>query len=308
MTVRATGLAFAALALAAVSAAGADVTLRWKFHKGKPYHYVLTRGTEVNMMLLDNSIKTKTSEFSDITWVVSAVNPDGSADMTQTIDRVQIKVEGPTGAIDVDSKQKADLGAAGTAALMRKLVDAMVGSPTAVVMSARGEVTSYKLTDKLSKALKMAEPQAAPALGSLFGEKGMKQLMEQVLMLLPEKPVSPGATWQQNRAFDTGGSLGVLRTDTTYTDEGDAAGKPGLRLIEGAVKSELQQPEHGQVSVRVVSQHTTVKFFFDTTAGHLSRSEMKQNLKIEVSAGTQTMNTDLAQTVTLVLVGEPPAK
>jgi hypothetical protein len=51
MTVRNTGLALAVLAVSAVSAAAADVKLRWKFRKDKPYHYVLTQGMEMSMKL-----------------------------------------------------------------------------------------------------------------------------------------------------------------------------------------------------------------------------------------------------------------
>jgi Family of unknown function (DUF6263) len=306
MTVRAAGLALAVLALSAVSAVGADVTLRWKFRKDKPYHYVLTQGTEMSMMLQNNNIKTKMSQISEITWVVNAVKSDGSAEMTQTIDRMQIKVEGPAGNIEVDSKQKADGGAAGPAAMLNKMIEGMVGAPMQVVMSARGEVTSVKVPDKVLESLKIAGA-GGQAMGGAFSEKGMKQLVEQSSMLLPEKAVSPGTTWEQKRAVETAG-LGTLAIDTTYTDKGEAPGKPGLRLIDGAVKIDIKPGDNAQLTVRVASQDNAATFFFNTKAGHLSRSEMKQTMKMEISAGGQMINQDLNQTVSMVLAGEPGVK
>ncbi len=306
MTVRNAGLALAVLAVSAVSAAGADAQLRWKFRMDKPYHYVLTQGMEMSMKLPNNDINTKMSQVSEMTWKVKSVKPDGSAEMTQVIDRIQIKVEGPAGGFDIDSKKKAEAALAEPAASINKMIEGIVGTPIDLVMSARGELISIKVPEKFMEAMKTAGP-GGQAFAGAFSEKGIKQLFEQSSFLLPEKAVSPGTTWSQKRSLETAG-LGNMAIDTTYTDKGEVSGEPGMRKIDGVITMQFEKPENAQVSVRVASQDNTAKFLFNTTSGHLSRSEIKQIMKMEISAQGQSFTQDLTQTVSMSLAGESPAK
>ena len=152
------------------------------------------------MKLPNNNINTKMSQLSEMTWKVNAVKSDGSAEMTQILDRMQIKVEGPAGSFEVDSNKKAQGNEEGPLASIRSMIDGIVATPIDIVMSARGEVISIKVPDKVMDALKTAGPQGQAFAGA-FTEKGIKQLFEQSSMLLPEKPVSPGTTWVQKRSL-----------------------------------------------------------------------------------------------------------
>ena len=62
----------------------------------------------MSMKLPNNNVNTKMSQLSETTWKVNAVKSDGSAEMTQILDRMQIKVESPAGSFEVDSKKKAE--------------------------------------------------------------------------------------------------------------------------------------------------------------------------------------------------------
>jgi hypothetical protein len=306
MTVRTTGLAVALVVVSAASAVGADATLRWKFRSDKPYRYVLTQGMEMSMKVQNNDVKTKMSQISNMTWNVKTVKPDGSAEMSQVIDRMQIKVEGPLGKFEIDSNKKDEPPPAGPLAGLGTMVAGLVGVPVDVTISPRGEVLSVKVPTKLMDALKTAGP-GGQAFAGAFTEKGIKQLFEQSSLTLPEKAISPGTTWVQKRSVETAG-LGNMDIDTTYTDKGDVPGKPGLRLIDGAVKLQIKPGENSPVTIRVVSQDNAAKFLFDNTAGHLSSSEIKQNMQMEISTQGQTLTQDLTQTVSMTLAGEPPPK
>jgi hypothetical protein len=187
-------------------------------------------------------------------------------------------------------------------ATLSKMMDGMIGTPVDLVMSARGEVLSVKIPDKLMDAMKTAGA-GGQAFAGAFSEKGIKQLIEQSSMLLPEKGISPGTTWVQKRSVETAG-LGSMDIDTTYTDKGETPGKPDFHKIDGAVTIQFQQPENPQVSVRVASQDNAATFLFNTAAGHLSRSEVKQNMKMEIMAQGQTVSQNLSQTVSMTLAGE----
>jgi hypothetical protein len=304
MTVRNAGLAVALLVVSAASASGDDVTLRWKFSPDKPYHYMLTQGMEMSMKLPNNDLKTTMSQVSEMTWKVKSVKPDGSAAMSQVIDRMHIKVEGPAGKFEIDSNKKGDAAApVGPLAGLGKMVEGLVGVPVDVTISARGEVLSVNVPDKMMEAMKTAGP-GGQAFAGAFTEKGIKQLFEQSSVVLPEKAVAPGTTWVQKRSVETAG-LGNMDIDTTYTDKGEVPGKPGLRMIDGAVKMQIKPGENSPVTMRVIKQDNAAKFLFNTTAGHLSSSEIKQNMQMEISAQGQTLKQDLVQTVSMKLAGDP---
>jgi hypothetical protein len=306
MTVRNNCLAVAVLVLFAASAAGADATLRWKFNPDQPYHYVLTQGMEMAMKLPTGDVKTTMSQVSEMTWKVNAVKSDGTADMTQVMDRMQIKVEGPAGKFELDSSKKNEAAPTGPLAPLGKMMEGLVGVPVDVTISARGEVLKVNVPAKLLEAMKTAGP-GGQAFAGAFTEKGIKQLFEQSSLLLPEKAIAPGTTWVQKRSVETAG-LGNMDIDTTYTDKGDVPGKPGLRMIDGDVKMEMKAGANSPVSMRVVSQNNAAKFLFNTTAGHLSSSEIKQNMQMEISAQGQTLKQDLIQTVSMKLAGESTTK
>jgi hypothetical protein len=258
---------------------------------------------EMSMKLPNNDLKTKMSQVSEMTWKVKSVKPDGSAAMSQVIDRMQIKVEGPAGKFEIDSSKKGDAAPPGPLAGLGKMVEGLVGVPVDVTISARGEVLSVNVPDKMMEAMKTAGP-GGQAFAGAFTEKGIKQLFEQSSVLLPEEAVAPGTTWVQKRSVETAG-LGNMDIDTTYTDKGEVPGKPGLRMIDGAVKMQIKPGENSPVTMRVLSQDNAAKFLFNTTAGHLSSSEIKQNMQMEISAQGQTLTQDLVQTVSMKLAGDP---
>jgi hypothetical protein len=299
MTVRNNGLAVAVLAVFAASAAGADVTLRWRFSPDKPYHYVLNQGMEMSMKLPNGDVKTTMSQISDMTWKVKSVKPDGSAQMSQTIDRMRIKVESPAGKFDIDSNDKSAPAPPGPLAPLGKMVQGLVGTPVDITISARGEVLSVTVPDKMMEAMKTAGP-GGQAFAGAFTDKGIKQLFEQSSVILPENAVAPGMTWVQKRSVETAG-LGNMDIDTTYTDKGEVPGKPDLHMIDGDVKMQIKADADAPVKVRVVSQDNAAKFLFNTTAGHLSSSEIKQNMQMEISAQGQILTQDLTQTVSMKL-------
>ena len=246
MIFRNAGLVLAVLAVSAVSAAGADATLRWKFSKDKTYRYVLTQGMEMSMKLPDKDVTTKMSQVSEMTWKVKAVKSDGSAEISQTFDRIHIKVEGPAGAFEVDSKKKGAAVPDGPLAALSTMVEQLVGLQFDLVMSARGEMSLINVPDKFMEAMKTAGP-GGQAFAGTFSEKGLKQLFEQSSMLLPEKAVSPGTTWVQKRSVEAAGLGGSMDGRHDLHRQGRRPGQDGACKIDGVVTMQFRAPENAPV-------------------------------------------------------------
>jgi Family of unknown function (DUF6263) len=281
------------------------VALRWKFRKGRPYHYVLTTKNETSAKLFQREIKEKKLQTLDVSWKINEVKPDGAATMTQTIDRVRIKAEAPGGSFDADTNQK-DGGQTGPTANFAKSMELIIGKPMEVAMSPRGEVLSVKLSDDVTQAMRNAGP-GGQALGAVFGEKAVKQMFEQASPVFPEKTVLPGTTWTKKQSMAIAG-LGNVEVEATYTDKGEAPNNAGAHQVDGAFKLQYHPPDNPQVNMKVASQDSAAKFIFDMTAGNLSHSEIVQKLQMEVSAGGQSFTSDLTQTITMDLVGEAGGK
>ena len=103
----------AALALCAMFATAARAeearTLRWKFVEGETKRYALEQEMVSEQTSKDRSTKTTVKQTMDVTWKIKSVDDEGLAEMTQTVDRVRMKVLRPAEAgppLAFDSAEK----------------------------------------------------------------------------------------------------------------------------------------------------------------------------------------------------------
>lgn len=172
----------------AASAPGADTTLRWKFATGQKLGYVLTQKTEMTMDVSGKKLETTLTQTIDMTWEVKGVDKDGSADMTQTIDRARFESTAPGGGnLHLDTADAED--APGTPEAMSKLFRAMAGSPFTMKVTPRGELRDVKVPAKIVEAGK----ELGPA-GAMFGsEESLKNLCGNSLVPFPEAAIAPAS-------------------------------------------------------------------------------------------------------------------
>lgn len=278
-------------ALAIPPAAPAQTRLRWKFADGMSYAYTLTQETRTSREVMGQKLDSALTQVLDMTWAVRKVQPDGSARISLTIDRVRASTRGPGGDAEFDSK---DPGAAPPQfALVRRLSDALVGQPVGLMMSARGRVEEVELPEKLADTLKAMGPPGV----SLFSAEGFKNLFFQSSPTLPEEALEPGDTW---KASQTLGSppAGTKVIDTTYTFRGPA---PGGQKIEAERKVRIES----RAEVAIKSQKNGASFLFDDDAGMLRSSEVVEDLTVSGRVMGQESLRVVASKSTLKLADDP---
>ena len=87
--------------------------LRWKFKSGEQLNYILARQMEGKLNLSGADITFKVDMTFDTTWKVKSVAADGSAEIEQTVDRIQINMSSPLGGnLDYDSAKPVKPGPA----------------------------------------------------------------------------------------------------------------------------------------------------------------------------------------------------
>jgi len=287
----------ATVCLVVAETAVADTTLRWKFAAGQKRSYVLVQKTAMKMEVMGKPIETSFSQTADITWDVKGIDKDGSADMTQTIDRVKFHMTGPTGNVDLDTTKAEDLP--GPLEAMSKMFRSMTGSPFTMKFTPRGELRDVVVPPKLIDALKNAGPAGA----MLGNDETLKNMTSQSIVAFPESAVATGKTWTALKKMPM--PFGTMVMDTTYTLE--SASGP-VENIGVDVKVKIEPKEGSPFDMKLKSQQAKGHYRFDNAAGFLKASELVQKLSMTVTAAGQEFTQDLETTVTMELKNDSAAK
>src|SRR5208337_3211894 len=265
----------ATLGIAAAQPTHGAETLRWKFKPGETLRYTMVQETTQGMKAMGQEFKTSLNQTVDLHWSVKNVASDGVAELSQTIDRVRTKVEGPGNSFEFDSQAGKDPEGQ-IASLLTPMLKALVGAEFTFKMNGRGELSEIKVPQKLLDSLRKAGP-AANASG-MFSEEGMKNLISQSSLTLAEGPLEKGKSWTQQA------KVPVPMLDTKVT---------------------LEPAADSNIAVKITSQKGTGEFAFDPQAGRVVSSRVNDKLQMSLSVMGQEIeqSTDTVTSMTLAKDG-----
>ena len=295
-------LAFAGLGFGFGFGSGAEAaTLRWKFKPGETLRYTIDQKITTTAKLPGGQeLKNSLIQTVEMSWSVKSVNEDGSAELTQTFDRVLDKVDGPFAKYEYDSKSgKEPEGPIAAARL--PLFKAMLGTPITFKMNAQGEPSGFQVPEKLTQTLREAGPSAAAA-GALFSEEGLKSMILQTTVVLPKDDLAPGKSWTR-QTKESVPAIGTMTLDTTFTYDGpdDAEGRK-LEKIGQTTKVDIKPPADAKAEaafpLKIKSQDSKGVIHFDNDAGHLVHLQLNDKIErvatimnMEINEVTETSTT-----------------
>jgi hypothetical protein len=280
--------AFALVALLIAPTRAADPVV-WKFKVGEGNRYRMTQ-----KMTMDIQMGEGTSETQDITnvidmsWVVDEVNDDGSARLTQTIDRMQMTIE-PKGREKVEFDSKSTDEPQGFAAMLAPLFRELSRASFKLTMSPRGKVSEIEVPESLLAAL-AASPGAA-AMGELATAKGLEETMSRMSLEMPET-LATGETWTTTSEIQNP-VLGKQTINITYK-------YVGPREKDG-VTYEVFEPTldiafaGGTATATIEEQKSSGEVLFNRTAGRLESTKLDHTMKLKLGVAGQTLNQTLTQ-------------
>ena len=289
------------LGLGAGRSVSAADTLRWKFNPGETLRYTMVQETAQGLKAMGQEFKTNLKQTVDLHWSIKSVSSEGVAEMTQTIDRVRMKVDGPGGGFEYDSETgKAPEGP--VANLLAPLLKALVGAEFTLKMNSRGELSDIKVPSKLVESLQKAGPAAAG--GGMFSEDGLKNLISQSSLALPETPIEIGKTWTNTSRLPVP-MLGTMVMDKTYTYDGVDAKEAALVKIGLNTKVALEPAADSNVAVKITSHSGKGDFAFDPQAGRMVTSRVNDKMQMSLSVMGQDLeqSSDSITTMTLARGG-----
>lgn len=293
------GLISVAVVVLLGGSAQAQTTLKYKFKEGDKLNYAMEMTQKQTINVMGNEVETATTQNMDMTWVVKDVK-EGKAQVSQTIDRIRMKVDSAFGGFEFDSKDgKEPEGQIGM--IVGPVLNAMAGAEFTVTMTEQGEITETKLSEKLIEAMK-----GNPFLQQMgFSEEAMKNMMgQQGGAVLSKDAVKKGDTWNQKTELKAP-PLGVMKMNQTYTYRGPEE-RDGATVEKIDVKTEMTieplEDAAAQIEIKIKSSEVKGSIYFDNKTGRLVGATTNTKMSMELNAMGNVIDMVQDQTVTLKLV------
>lgn len=284
-----------ALALvASCTTAQAETELRWKFKNGEKTNFEMKMEMTQDTKAGDMPFQVKISQLMDMTWEVTEVADDGRATMNQTIDRVRMEMSLPQGqTIKYDTKNPEK--APGTE-MLAKMFDAMVGKPFVLRVTPLGTVEDFKAPAGMLEALKNSPMAQA---GGMFSEDGLKQMISQSMLPLPEKAVSEGTTWEKKAEVKTP-PFGKQLTTTVYKFVGpqDRDGKM-LDKIDVTLDMKIEPAEGTEAKLTLKDNKAGGEVLWDNAGGKPLESNINSTMTFELAVGGMSIEQSVTTKVTM---------
>lgn len=293
MLIRKNSICSLVLVLAALLPAWCQAQeLRYKFQAGTKNTYVMEQNQNMKMSAMGQDIEIKMNMMFEMTHTCDQVDTaTGNAKMRQKIDRVKMTMEGgPIGTMEFDSKS--DKEPEGPLAAMAGIFKALTEGDMKMTMNTRGEVSEFKMPEKLMEELKNIGGGAAGfGGGNMFSEDSLKNMMNQSMMILPkDAPVAGTTTWDRTMEMKMG-PMGTMKNTTKYT----YAGKSGdLDKINMKLDMKMEPDPNAPFQMKMSTKDATGTTLFDNAKGRIHEINMKTVSDMEMGAFgtaniTQTM-------------------
>jgi hypothetical protein len=279
------------------AAARADTAMRYQFTEGETLPYTLEQKMKTDMKIGGMDVTRDMTQTIDISWHVKSVNKDGKAKVVQRFDRLRLTMGSPRAKIEYDSKDGKQTGRVGKT--LGPIMEALAGAEFSLTMDDRGQISDVKIPEKLSEALKKI-PGGGLGEGELFSEEGIKHMIGEASLILPEGTATKGKTWTKEVTQKM--PFGKIKTINISTYEGPTT-RDGNQLEQIALKPKMtiEADDNADVSLKVKSQDAKGTAYFDNKAGRFVEMKMTQTMEMEVSAGGQTFSQKIEKTVTMKL-------
>lgn len=272
----------------------AQEDLRWKFQSGETLKYIVQQKMQTEMKIKGQTINQTMQQSMEMSWKVAAVTPSGDAAVSQTVNRVQMKLEGgPIGNIQFDTNSTE----APTNPAIRMMADVfrkIIGQEFRVTMKSTGKVENVEVPASLLQAVKESAAGASNALN----EDTLKQMMEQSSVILPSGPISQGQTWESSQEVKL--PFGRMKVDSRMTYEGrDSA--TGLAKIAMKPTITVTPDENAPLQMTLQKSEGLGLVYFDAVKGRISRSELDLTLQMQVTQQGQVIDQTVQQKTTMTL-------
>jgi hypothetical protein len=256
-----------------------------RFEEGKTYRMRMATEQKITQTMEGRTMVMPQTIGFGLTQAVKEVREDGTAVVQVTYDSVKFKQEGPMGAMDYDSANPP-----ATVPPMARGFAALVGQGFSMDMTPEGRVVRVEGADQLLARITENIEIPMPAMRSTieaqmkqqFGDQALKEMMEQMMAIYPEKPVAVGDSWSRKVTVARGFPM-VMDNNWTLKSRAD-----GVAVVE--VRSTVEpNPDAGPLEMGGMriqqklrgDQQGTIEI--DETSGWVLKSTLNQEFSGEMT-------------------------
>jgi hypothetical protein len=278
------------------------VDLSWKFKAGDQSEYVLVRNRTAKLDLNGNEISIGVNSTVDMHFVVKGIE-ENKATLALTIDRIQLTVDSPIELVEYDSAGLIPGEDSSLWPSLKDRVEALVGSETTVIVDTKGKVSDVKFTDKVTEALsaESVNPQVSRFMAGVFDVAGIKAMIKQVFVPLPDGSSDIGTEWKSNEEVDRP-PFGKVLVDRklTYVGRDEGAGNFDSIAVATQVTFEKNEGENAEeIDLKISEQEGKGNVEFDADAGRTREMEFSQKMKMDIVFSGNDVVQNIVETAAL---------
>lgn len=286
-----------ALILLLVPTASAETPLKWKLTAGESLRYQFVQTTQTETTGTGKPMRIAIDTAMTVTWKVESVDPNQQFDITQTIDKFSatVKVDKQDPIVYDSSAMNPAVGPA------REIADAvgkLIGVPCRIHMTERGEITAAEASESLQQAVGSA---AKPATGADISTQSIAAILRQASIVLPEKPVDPGITWEVNQPMNTPSGPILQRHQFAYEGPADHDGAKHEKLTLQSTFTHAPPAADKTLPLKIKEGAQTGLIWFDSAAGRVVSTELSQKLATERSYRDMAIQVQSTSNLTMKL-------
>lgn len=201
-------LACAVVAWSPGLAAAQPVALQWRLNPGQTLQLQFQQRTVTEIHYGQAPLQTELNLTMTMRWRVLAAGPE-RIDLAVAFQRIQVEMDSQAeGKATYDSQAQSFQGdAEALDSVFRPLLQAEIR----MALSPKGKVLEVAVPEELRRRLQQAP---GARWERLLTPEGLRQALERPLWVLPEHPVAPGGTWEQQETVES--PLGNLRLHRRY--------------------------------------------------------------------------------------------
>ena len=147
-------------------------------------------------------------------------------------------------------------------------------------MTPKGELTDITLSEKLLATLR-GDNEPAGAQGQ-FSEAGLKNMVAQLVIPLPNEAVDVGQTWSRKMAIPAGPDGQTRQIEQTFTYKGPEATSGCAEAIGFSTKFEAPKPDPNE-PVTLKKESASGQYDFDNSAGRIVKSNVAEDVEVSIS-------------------------
>ena len=280
--------------ISSASIVSAQEQLAWKFAPGESLKYEVKQNMNMTMVVANKTQTIAMKQTMDMRWKIADVDASsGYANMSQTIDRVQMNSQGGSfGIIEFDSAgDKVPDSPLGKS--MVEVFRRIIGEEFGVHMKTTGKIDQVTVPQSLIDALKKSG-----SAGNALDETTLKQMMTQSAITLPEKTLNPGDKWDSIQQVELAFGTMTVKSELTYQGIDPTSGHAKIAMIPVI----SVEPKPGaDVALTLTKSTGTGLVLFDAAKGRIAKSDLDLTMQMQVKSFGQVIDQTIKQTTSMTL-------